>query len=225
MMDNDEEEIFHDEELPVEKQIKLTARDQELLTILEADEDAYFTAIEHDFAKKLYFYLRKKTSMQYSDTDIEDFVQIALIRFSLWAQKQKKKSSDTFRVNHDSYLRSVADHVLFDEAKKKKKLQTEYLSELVRNQGEETNITLADHLPDPRSVEDQEQKIFLDKVYATIDALKEPYRTALILSKIEGKSNKEISELLNKPLNTVKSWIKRGRTMLKEALPEYKDYL
>ena len=54
-----------------------------------------------------------------------------------------------------------------------------------------------------------------------LDALRnldDPPRTPLYLSLVEGYSAPEISTLLNAPVNTVYSWISRGKSQLKEAL-------
>lgn len=251
MADSDKEEILHDVEqaaatngksgqtedkvdareveqvalsTPFKKPIKLSKLDQKLLEIFSVDPEAYYTTLYSEFAKKLYQYLRKKASMQHSDSDIEDYVQITLTRFCNWAQNQQKISPATFQVNHNAYLHKTADHVLFDEAKKKKKLPTEYLSTPIMNQGEDTLITLADLLPDVHGIEEQEGKIFLDKVRDTIERLREPYRTVMHHIAVDGMTETEIIDHLHVNLNTGKSWVQRGRKMLKDALPEYKDH-
>lgn len=64
------------------------------------------------------------------------------------------------------------------------------------------------------SVVDQE-------VLRAIDELPEEYRTAIILSDVEGLRYHEIAELMGIPLGTVKSRLFRGRQKLQEALFEY----
>lgn len=49
-------------------------------------------------------------------------------------------------------------------------------------------------------------------------ALADPPRTPVYLALYEGYSAPEISEMLDAPVNTVYSWISRGRKLLKEAL-------
>ena len=54
-----------------------------------------------------------------------------------------------------------------------------------------------------------------------VDALRrmdDPPRTPLYLSLIEGYPATEVARMLDAPLNTVYSWISRGRKQLKEAL-------
>lgn len=48
--------------------------------------------------------------------------------------------------------------------------------------------------------------------------LTDPPRTPVYLSLYEGYTAPEISEMLDAPVNTVYSWISRGREQLKEAL-------
>lgn len=54
-----------------------------------------------------------------------------------------------------------------------------------------------------------------------IDAMRslpDPPRTPLYLSVVEGYSAPEIAEMTGTPINTVYSWIRRGKKRLKEAL-------
>ena len=209
---------------PIEKAVKLSKRDQKLLEIFLIDVEAYFTALYNEFAKKLFQYLRKQASMQHSDSDIEDYVQITLTRFYLWALNHYQTAPETLQVNHNSYLHKIAMYVLFDEGQKRKRLSTHYMSEPIRNQGEDTTATLGDVIPDPHGLDEYEKKIFLDKVRDTIERLREPYRTVLQL-RAQGWNDQETSEHLKRKLETVKSQVKRGRELLKDALPEYKDHL
>ncbi|HIW76237.1 MULTISPECIES: RNA polymerase sigma factor [Gordonibacter] len=59
---------------------------------------------------------------------------------------------------------------------------------------------------------------FVSEVVDALHALTDPPRTPLYLSLYEGYSAPEIADMLEAPVNTVYSWIARGKTMLKEAL-------
>ena len=54
-----------------------------------------------------------------------------------------------------------------------------------------------------------------------IQALPEDYRTAVILSDLEGFSYQEIAEMTDVPVGTVKSRLFRGRRVLQGALYDY----
>ena len=60
-----------------------------------------------------------------------------------------------------------------------------------------------------------------DRVLAAIDALPEEYRTAVVLSDLEGLNYQEIADLMEVPVGTVKSRLFRGRRRLQEDLYDY----
>jgi len=60
-----------------------------------------------------------------------------------------------------------------------------------------------------------------EKVLEAIDALPEEYRTAVVLSDLEGLAYAEIAELMEVPVGTVKSRLFRGRRQLQEVLYDY----
>lgn len=57
-----------------------------------------------------------------------------------------------------------------------------------------------------------------------IDQLPDPYRTALLLSDVEGFSNREIAEILQISLDNVKIRLHRARRMIKESLKNHCDF-
>lgn len=60
-----------------------------------------------------------------------------------------------------------------------------------------------------------------DKIIDAIASLPEEYRTAVVLSDMEGLSYAEIAELMDVPVGTVKSRLFRGRRRLQKALYHY----
>jgi RNA polymerase sigma-70 factor (ECF subfamily) len=60
-----------------------------------------------------------------------------------------------------------------------------------------------------------------ETVLEAIDELPEEYRTAVILSDVEGLRYDEIATLMDVPVGTVKSRLFRGRRRLQEALYDY----
>lgn len=60
-----------------------------------------------------------------------------------------------------------------------------------------------------------------DEILDAIDELPEEYRTAVVLSDLEGMAYKEIADLMEIPVGTVKSRLFRGRRMLQERLRDY----
>lgn len=60
-----------------------------------------------------------------------------------------------------------------------------------------------------------------DEVLRAIDALPEEYRTAVVLSDLEGLNYQEIGAVLDVPVGTVKSRLFRGRRRLQKVLYDY----
>lgn len=60
-----------------------------------------------------------------------------------------------------------------------------------------------------------------DDVKRAIDSLPVEYREAILFSDVEGLSYKDISEITNVPIGTVKSRLNRARRLLQKSLWEY----
>jgi RNA polymerase sigma-70 factor (ECF subfamily) len=60
-----------------------------------------------------------------------------------------------------------------------------------------------------------------EEVLRAIDDLPEDFRTAVVLSDVEGLSYQEISDMVGVPVGTVKSRLFRGRRQLQKVLYDY----
>lgn len=60
-----------------------------------------------------------------------------------------------------------------------------------------------------------------DRIIAAIEGLPEEYRTAVVLSDVEGLPYAEIATLMDVPVGTVKSRLFRGRRQLQQVLYDY----
>ncbi len=83
-------------------------------------------------------------------------------------------------------------------------------------EAERTSITLesGDETPE----EFTENRELGTQIERAIGELRPQYRTAVLLRHVEGLSYEEIAGIMELPLGTVKTYIHRGRTELKEAL-------
>lgn len=70
------------------------------------------------------------------------------------------------------------------------------------------------HLPDTLLI----RKDMNDCIRGIVDSLPERYRTALVLSDLEGLTNAEIAEVLGLSLDAVKIRLHRGRTRLRKEM-------
>jgi len=73
-----------------------------------------------------------------------------------------------------------------------------------------------------RSVEAM-MELLDDDVKRALDELPESFRTAVILSDLEGFSYKEIADILNCPIGTVMSRLFRGRRILRKKLLDFAE--
>jgi RNA polymerase sigma-70 factor, ECF subfamily len=58
-------------------------------------------------------------------------------------------------------------------------------------------------------------------IHDGLQALAEPFRTAVILHDIEGLSQEEIARIMDCPIGTAKSRIQRGRMQLRRSLSSF----
>jgi RNA polymerase sigma-70 factor (ECF subfamily) len=65
------------------------------------------------------------------------------------------------------------------------------------------------------------ESIVDDQIIEAIQVLPEEYRTAVVLSDLEGLPYAEIAELMEIPVGTVKSRLFRGRRQLQQVLYDY----
>jgi RNA polymerase sigma-70 factor (ECF subfamily) len=65
------------------------------------------------------------------------------------------------------------------------------------------------------------ESIVDERIISAIEELPEEYRTAVVLSDIEGLPYAEIASLMEVPVGTVKSRLFRGRRRLQQVLYDY----
>lgn len=82
---------------------------------------------------------------------------------------------------------------------------------------------LAETLP-ASEMDDPEERLLraeeIERIRQELDYLPESQRVALALRLLEGLSYEEIAEMMGVPVNSVRSWLHRGRARLREALQE-----
>jgi len=96
----------------------------------------------------------------------------------------------------------------------KKHLRNERRLKFVEDMEERIAETIAFEPPIPQRLTD-------DEILAALDKVPEQFRTAVLLTDVEGFSYKEASSLLKVPIGTVMSRLHRGRRLLRIELAEY----
>ncbi len=62
------------------------------------------------------------------------------------------------------------------------------------------------------------EQVMDERLQKALAALPEPFRIAVLLCDVEGKSYEEIAQIMNSSIGTVRSRIHRGRLQLRRAL-------
>lgn len=135
-------------------------------------------------------------------SDAEEVLQEAYLQ--VYLNIQKLKSAEAFR----SWFGKIITHLAFRKSKLNGRFKQIPLDEI--NEVEDTFIDN----PEEFTLKQEEKDI----LFKTLITLPDEYRAALILREWEGYSYREISEVLDIPLGTVKSRIFSARGMLFKKL-------
>ncbi|MDH3738672.1 MAG: sigma-70 family RNA polymerase sigma factor, partial [Alphaproteobacteria bacterium] len=68
--------------------------------------------------------------------------------------------------------------------------------------------------------EDSERSVELMALLECLDRLDQDHRSAVLLAYYEGYSRDELAEQFGCPVNTVKTWLRRGLQSLRDCLSE-----
>lgn len=109
-----------------------------------------------------------------------------------------------------TWIGSITHHVCVDYLRKKKK-ETNF------QYGELNKSTVLNFAPD-KSWEKAEKEDLNHMVLVAIARLPTDYRTVITLYHLDERSYREISEITGMPEGTVKSYISRGRNLLRKTL-------
>ena len=173
-----------------------------LLEKLKCSDKSAFQQLFNDFYDSLFRFVIYRLR----DSDLaEDITQETFLR--VWRTRESIKPNKSFF----SLIARISTNLCYD-----------YFRHMeVRNRHEDQLPEFGkSHFDDPESVnqaakiQEQIQKIVNDK-------LPDKCRTFFILSRIEGKSNPEIAELLDLSIRTVENQIYRALKILKKNLKDY----
>lgn len=138
-----------------------------------------------------------------------------------------KNSSDASDAVQETFIRVYRNIIFFDHEKPFKPWFYKILvNECNRIKKHNTKVILIDQYSDhdaTKSKEDHYKFEEYEKLYAAIQNLKEIYRIPIILKYLNDFAEKEIAEILDININTVKSRLYKGREQLKKTLSHMKE--
>lgn len=148
--------------------------------------------------------------------EAEDLVQETFLRaYRAWDQYERGTRAK-------SWLFTICRNVFLRQRERVQR-HDEIVSERVERSGPGPNLVnpvwVSTLGADPEA--DFFDSIVDDRIIEAIGGLPEEYRTAVVLSDVEGLPYAEIAELLDVPVGTVKSRLFRGRRRLQQVLYEH----
>lgn len=144
---------------------------------------------------------RRVNSMLNDEEATEDVVQQLFIK--IWESRETLQTPD-----------SVAAY-LFTAARNR---ALNYIKSQSRKSSNETPLTHLHDEADNRTEENMDAKELQKALYAAIDALPEKRREVFVLSRFEGKSYKEIAEIMQISVKTVEAQMGKALSTLREFI-------
>ncbi len=149
----------------------------------------------------------------------EDLVQDTYLRaWRSWDQYQRGTRAR-------SWLFTIARNLFLRQEERGKRHEAIVREETARGTGGAGAVSVVNPVWVSTLGSDPEGRFFDaivdDEVLRAIDDLPEEYRTAVVLSDVEGLSYEEIGELMEVPVGTVKSRLFRGRRRLQKVLYDF----
>ncbi|MFA6304404.1 MAG: sigma-70 family RNA polymerase sigma factor [Patescibacteria group bacterium] len=171
---------------------------------LQGDAVALETLIKH-YLKPIYGFVFRFVGNR---SDAEDITQEVFLR--VWRSMKKFDLKRSFR----PWLYAIAKNVVIDWLRRKKILSAAQLSLT------EEDEDLLDNLPDVGPLPDEvlDQQFLAQELDRLLTELPVKYKTVLVLYYQSDFSLPEIAGILKKPLNTVKSWHRRGLLNLRQLV-------
>lgn len=174
--------------------------DRDILIRAQGGDLEAFEYILAFYEKMIYNYCLRilKNSQNAKDTTQETFIKVYTHRKNIDPEKNIK-----------TWIFTIATNTVYDFLRGKKRK-----NEISLDEDNETIGSFEAYYPQEGLVTD------VDKA---LDKIKPEYRESLLLFYQQGFEYKEIAEILELPINTVKTHISRGREQLKAFLENYSE--
>lgn len=174
-----------------------------------------FKQFYKDYKPKLIWYLARYTK----DTEIaEDYAEEAFIQALLNISTYKRPEEGGAQVN--TWVYKIAENIVKKAHKDSGKLPSTSLDKEF-----DENVNLTNLIPyDDGKVDEHEYHVFVRKAEIIKDAIynlpkkDDKYKQVLIMRELEGMAYKDISEYLDINLSTIKSQIRKGRSIIRKKV-------
>lgn len=180
-----------------------------LPALLATSVNRYFGQLVLDYQQRLYAFALRQTGCA---QDAEDIVQEGLIRAYYALGDYPPERVRMLKLQ--PWLYKIVLHVYYN------RLRQSRLHVVTLDAPEESNVLDIedDAREQPEAIFEEAER--LRELESLVATLPEQYRVAVSLYYFEELSYREIAELLNQPLGTVKSNLHRGTRLLRAALAQ-----
>lgn len=168
---------------------------------LKQGDMAAFESLYQVFEQKLYTFVLHLTRQK---EDAEEIVQEVFLK--VWERRHSLDPDQNF----DGYLFSIAKNMVYNKTRRRvyEFAFTQYLAATGANTGCFTEETVAY----------QDLVKLLEEIYATLPPVR---RQVFVMSRVEGKSNSEIAELLNTSNSNIENHLNKALKSIKEKFKSY----
>ncbi len=178
-------------------------KDIELICRFKSGDDTAIEELIEIYQDRLFSFFRKLGASQ---ADAEDILQETFVKLVM------KISSYEPNGKFSSYIYKIAKNNWLDFVRKKQRDK----GIVIEKDGVNSLENMANVNESP--VEILEKKELNEIIMTEINKLPENMRMAIVLTEIEGMKYRELSEILEVPIGTIKSRIHNGYEKLREAL-------
>jgi len=186
--------------------------DEQLAELCRKGDHGAFHELMDRYLKPIFNFVR-----QYSkdSEDTDDITQDAF--FKVWRNIGQYKKGRAFK----PWLYTIARNTALDYLKKKRSVSFSNLDD------NESDIAFADTLADnePLPTELFDRAALTKDMEKKLEKLQPDYRSVIILHYNEDMTFEEIATVVNRPMNTVKSWHRRALLRLREISKDLSHHL
>lgn len=181
--------------------------DKEIIEIYKNGNEEIFKCLVDKYSQSIY-----NLAVHFGKKEVaNDAVQETFIK--IWKNLNKfDKEKSSFK----TWLFKIAKNTIIDLSRKKRFFLFSDLEETVNDEDYSIVENIEDDTPLPDEILEKMENI--EKLKNIIEKMPKNYKEVLVLHYQEDMTFEEIGEILEKPLNTVKSWHQRAIKVLRKEI-------
>lgn len=179
--------------------------DEELVELCKKGDDNAFQELMRRYTRVIFNFTKQYTK---NEQDTEDIVQDSF--FKAWKSIKQFKAGNKFK----SWMFTIARNTALDHTRKRKLLSFSELDDI------ENDLPFADTIEDTEPLQHEvfDQVNTAKEVMQLLEIVHPEHRAIMILHYQHEMTFEEISNMLKKPMNTIKSWHHRALVKIRDHL-------